>query len=190
MSLSAERAVPGKGFRTREVVVNFDISQLKTPFLLRCGAILIDYITLISVPVISILLARFGGADGAKLLNSEINNAGWLITFLLGLTNLVILPLFTGQSIGKIFTGLRVVRMDGTNPTLRSLVLRHLVGYPLTILTFALGFIIAAFNKDGRSLHDLIAGTVVVFGRRRVERKSLKLKKDESKDVRKGRPKR
>ena len=184
----AKRVVPAQIIKTEKVVVDFDANRLKAPFLLRCGALLIDYILLISIPVVSILLARFAGEDGAKLLNHEINNTGWLITILLGLTNFVIFPMFTGQSIGKMLTGLRVVRRDGTNPTFGALFLRHIIGYPLTILTGGIGFIIAAFNQKGRSLHDFIAGTVVVYGRRRVEEKllsqeSLKVKKLKSEKV-------
>ncbi len=184
----AKRVVPAQIIKTEKVVVDFDANRLKAPFLLRCGALLIDYILLISIPVVSILLARFAGEDGAKLLNHEINNTGWLITILLGLTNFVIFPMFTGQSIGKMLTGLRVVRRDGTNPTFGALFLRHIIGYPLTILTGGIGFLIAAFNQKGRSLHDFISGTVVVYGRRRVEEKllsqeNLKVKKFKSEKV-------
>lgn len=168
-----ERPAPTQRIKTEKVIVDFDADRLKAPFLLRCGALLIDYILLISIPVISILLARFSGEDGAKLINSEINNTGWLIMILLGLTNFVILPMFTGQSVGKMLTGLRVVQVDGTNPTFGKLFLRHIVGYFLTFLTGGIGLLIAAFNQNGRSLHDYIAGTVVVYGRRRVEQKLI-----------------
>ncbi len=163
------RPVPAQRIKAEKVVVEFDAKRLHAPFLLRCGALLIDYIILIIIPVVSILLARMSGEDGAKLLNSEINSTGWLITILLGITNFVILPLFTGQSVGKMLTGLRVVKADGTNPTFKNLFLRHFVGYPLTFLSGGLGFLIASFNEKGRSLNDFIAGTVVVYGRRRVE---------------------
>jgi uncharacterized RDD family membrane protein YckC len=173
-----KRTVPSPRIKAENVVVDFDADRLKAPFLLRCGALLIDYILLISIPVISLLLARFTGEDGAKLLTSELNNTGWLIMILLGLTNFIILPMFTGQSIGKMLTGLRVVKIDGTNPTFGALFLRHIVGYPLTVITGGIGFLISAFNEKGRSLNDIIAGTVVVYGRRRVEEKLLSEKID------------
>lgn len=183
MSSRAERAVPAKRIKTKQVVVNFDVEHLKTPFQLRCGALLIDYILLIAIPVISILLARFKGDDGANLLNGEISNTGWLITVLLGLTNFVIFPLFTGQSIGKMLTGLRIVQKDGTYPSLGDLLIRHLIGYPLTILTLGLGFLMTVFNQHGRALHDYLAGTVVVYGRRRIEKKSLDPKNISEKEL-------
>ncbi|MCW5958534.1 MAG: RDD family protein [Pyrinomonadaceae bacterium] len=171
------KSLPARRIKPEKVVMEFDPERLKAPFLLRCGALLIDYVLIISVPVVGILLARLTGEDGAKLLNSEINNTSWLIAILLGVTNFVILPMFTGQSVGKMLTGLRVVSTDGTIPTFWKLFLRHFVGYPLTVLTGGLGFLISAFNENGRSLNDLIGGTVVVYGRRRVEEKLLSGKK-------------
>ncbi|MGI8640089.1 MAG: RDD family protein [Pyrinomonadaceae bacterium] len=169
MSARAERVVPAKRIRTEQVVVNFDAERLKAPFSLRCGAILIDYILLVSVPVSSLIIARLMGIEPAKLLNSEISNAGWLITILLILTNFVILPLFSGQSIGKMLTGLRIVKIDGNAPSFTALLVRHLIGYPLSFLIFGLGFLLPVLNQKGRALHDVLAGTVVVYGRRRAK---------------------
>lgn len=173
MSARIERAVPAKALRPEPIIVDFDAEKLKAPFLLRCGAILIDYILLVSVPVISLLFGRFSEYDGAKLLNSEASNIGWLIVTLLVLTNFVILPLFSGQTIGKILTGLKIVKADGNAASFSRLLVRHLVGYPLTVLTFGIGFMLAVVNQKGRSLHDFLAGTVVVYGRRRTEKKEL-----------------
>jgi uncharacterized RDD family membrane protein YckC len=169
MSARVERVVPAKRIRTEQIVVNFDAERLKAPFSLRCGAILIDYILLVAVPVSSLIIGRLMGIEPAKLLNSEVSNAGWLITILLILTNFVILPLFSGQSIGKMLTGLRIVKTDGNTPSLPALLLRHLIGYPLSFLIFGLGFLLPVFNQKGRALHDFLAGTVVVYGQRRAE---------------------
>ena len=168
MSARLEKTVPLSRGKTEEVVVDFDAEKLKAPFLLRCGALLIDYIFLVTIPVISLLIGRLMGNDGVKLLNSELSNAGWLIAVLLGLTNFIIFPMFAGQSIGKMLTGLRVVKSDGGIPTFKNLLLRHLVGYPITICSGGLGFIVATFNSKGRALHDFIAGTEVIYGQRRV----------------------
>ncbi|HLM61821.1 MAG TPA: RDD family protein [Pyrinomonadaceae bacterium] len=168
MSSRIERsAVPAKAIRTEQVIVDFDAERLKAPFLLRCGALLIDYILLVSVPVVSLLFGRYFEYDGAKLLNSEISNAGWLILILLVLTNFVIFPMFSGQTIGKILTGLKIVNIDGNAASFSRLLIRHLIGYPLTVITFGLGFLFSVLNQNGRALHDFLAGTIVVYGRRR-----------------------
>ncbi|MGI8555700.1 MAG: RDD family protein, partial [Pyrinomonadaceae bacterium] len=96
-------------------------------------------------------------------------NAGWLIAFLIVLTNFFIFPMISGQTIGKMLTGLRVVKTDGTNPSIGTLLIRHLIGYPLTILTFGLGFLLSALNSKGRALDDFLAGTVVIYGQRRAK---------------------
>lgn len=179
---TAKRAVPVKRIKTQKVVVNFDVKRFHAPFLLRCGALLIDYILLALIPVVSILIARYSGLDGARLLNGNISNTGWLITVLVGATNFFILPMFSGQSIGKMLTGLKVVNSDGTLPSFGGLFLRHLIGYPVTILTLGLGFIYSVFNENGRALHDFIAGTVVVYGKSRIEKKVAEKKKSSKPD--------
>jgi uncharacterized RDD family membrane protein YckC len=180
MSARVERTFPAKTVKSEPVVVNFDAERLKAPFLLRCGAILIDYIILVAVPVMSLLLGRYFAYDGAKLLNNEISNTGWLITVLIALTDFVILPLIVGQSVGKMLTGLRVVKYDGSAATLKSLCLRHLIGYPLTVLTLGIGFFLSVFSSRGRALHDFIAGTVVIYGQKEVVKKDFDSTESES----------
>lgn len=171
MSARIERAVPARAEKPEQVIVDFDVERLKAPFLLRCGALLIDYILLVSVPVISLLLGRFQEYDGTKLLNSEASNAGWLILILLIITNFVIFPLFSGQTVGKILTGLRIVKSDGSPASFSRLLVRHLIGYPITALTLGIGFLLAVLTANGRALHDYLAGTIVVYGRSRQEKR-------------------
>ncbi|MBX7174352.1 MAG: RDD family protein [Pyrinomonadaceae bacterium] len=169
MSAKIERTAPINKSKNQEVVVGFDPELLKAPFSLRCGALIIDYIFLVSIPVITILVGRSMGFDGAKLLNSEISNAGWLITILLGITNFMIFPLFAGQSLGKMLTGLRVVKANGEIPSFKNLIMRHFVGYPLTLITGGLGFLFSIVNSRGRALHDYIAGTEVIYGQKKTK---------------------
>lgn len=162
---------PVRPVPTRQVIVNFDPERFKAPLLLRAGALLIDYILLILFPVGGLLLARFMGLDGQKLLNSELNNMGWLIMILLGVTNFVIFPMFSGQSIGKMLTGLRIVKIDGTGASFSRVLMRNVVGYLLTVMTFGVGLLIAIISSSGRALHDYLSGTMVVYGRRKIEKK-------------------
>lgn len=169
MSAKAEQIAPVKTAKPEERVVDFEPEQLKAPFLLRCGALLIDYILFIGVPVISLLLGRLFGTDGNKLLNGQLSNAGWLIAFLVLLTNFVIFPMISGQSIGKMLTGLRVVKADGSNASIAALLIRQLIGYPLTLLTGGLGFMLSVINAKGRALDDFISGTMVIYGQRKIK---------------------
>lgn len=170
MSAKAEKIIPAKKLNTQEVVVGFDAEKLKAPIILRCGALLIDYILLVSIPVLSLLLGRIMGDDGAKLLTNEISNAGWLITILLAITNFILFPMFSGQTIGKMLTGLKITTPEGKSPSILSLFLRHFIGYPLTLITGGIGFFISVFNTKGRTLHDLISGTMVVYGQQTVKK--------------------
>jgi uncharacterized RDD family membrane protein YckC len=53
-------------------------------------------------------------------------------------------------------------------PSFKNQLLRHLIGYPLTILTVGLGFLFSIFNARGRALHDYLAGTTVIYGQRKI----------------------
>jgi uncharacterized RDD family membrane protein YckC len=151
-------------------VVGFDAERFHAPFALRCGARLIDYLILVAAPAITFLSVSSRGLSGVKLWRDSSLSVGWLVAFLILITNFIILPVVSGRTVGKFVTGLSVVATDGSNPTFVSAIIRHLVGYPLTLLTGGLGFAFAAFNKNGRALHDLLAGTIVVQASRRIQR--------------------
>lgn len=131
------------------------------PFALRCGALLIDYIVLAAIVATSTLIARTLGG-GARLAGNSTETLGLIVTVLVGIANFGVLAGLWGRTIGKWATGLRIVRTDGRPPGLGHIALRHFVGYPLSILTLGLGFLAATLNSRGRTLHDLIADTLVV----------------------------
>lgn len=137
------------------------MERFRAPFSLRCGAFLIDYIVLASIVAFSTLIARFFGG-GARLAGGTVETAGVLVALGVTVLNFVLLTAWRGQTIGKWATGLRIEKMDGRDLSVVRALLRHLIGYPLSFLTFGLGFLVAAFNAHGRALHDLVAGTVVV----------------------------
>jgi uncharacterized RDD family membrane protein YckC len=58
--------------------------------------------------------------------------------------------------------GVRVVRADGAAAEPRRGVVRALV-FPLSFLLFGLGFLGILVQRERRALHDLIAGTAVVY---------------------------
>lgn len=154
--------------RNTEVVVDFKAEQVKAPFFLRCGALLTDYIVFISIPVIGLLLGRYMGNDGAKLIAGSLNDTGWLIAVLLGFTNFIVLPIFTGQTIGKMLAGLRIVRIDGGPVSTASIIFRQTLGYILTIATLGIGFLFSVISRKGRALHDYISGTIVIYADRQI----------------------
>ncbi len=66
------------------------------------------------------------------------------------------------RTLGMYLLGLRVVRAEGTEITAGQGVLRALV-FPLSFLLLGLGFLGILVQHERRALHDLIAGTAVVY---------------------------
>ena len=156
-----------KNFVRTERVVGFNPESVKAPVVLRCAAFLIDYVILVVFPILALMIGRLFGNDGSKLLNSEISSLGWGLALLVGLANLVLLPLYSGQSLGKTLTGLRIVTYDGTTPSIGALLLRHTLGYIASALPAGAGFLMAFAGSSGRALHDRMAKTHVIFARRK-----------------------
>ena len=68
----------------------------------------------------------------------------------------------SGRTFGMAVLGVRVVRADGMRAEPRRGVVRALV-FPLSFLLFGLGFLGILVQRERRALHDLIAGTAVVY---------------------------
>src|SRR5262249_6540148 len=147
----------------REVIVEFAPEELRAPFALRCGAFLIDYILILAVPVLGLVFDMSSGSSPGKV----SNDTTWLIAFLLGVSDLIIFPALSGQTLGMMICGLRIIRSNGNDASAARIVLRNTVGYLLTVLTAGIGFLIAALSPKGRALHDFVSGTMVIYGRKR-----------------------
>ena len=135
--------------------------RLRVPFPLRCGALLIDYIALVSIVVLGTLIARMLGG-GARAAGSSAETAGILLAVFVAILNLGVIPGLTGYTLGKWATGLRIERSDEGHIGIGRALLRHFVGYPLSFALLGIGFLMAAVTVHGRGLHDMIAGTIVV----------------------------
>jgi len=66
-----------------------------------------------------------------------------------------------GRTLGKLFLGVRVVGSGG-GPIGYLHALGRQAAWWLSVLLFGAGFAVAAFRRDHRALHDLLAGTRVV----------------------------
>lgn len=135
--------------------------RYRAPFSLRCGALLIDYILIVIVVAISTVWARLLGG-GARFAGGTTETVGLLVALAVAALNFVALASLRGQTLGKWATGLRIERADGSPVGIARILLRHVLGYPLSLLILGLGFLFAAFDSQGRALHDLLAGTLVV----------------------------
>jgi len=68
----------------------------------------------------------------------------------------------SGRTLGMAVLGVRVVRADGAVAEPRRGVIRSLV-FPLSFLLLGLGFLGILVQRERRALHDLIAGTAVIY---------------------------
>jgi uncharacterized RDD family membrane protein YckC len=130
----------------------------------RLLAALIDFALLaaINLAVVYLTLALSGlSAEERGLLPVlpiatffAILDGGYLVAFIAA----------SGQTIGKMVTGVRVVRTDGRRVDIAGAVVRA-AGCGLSLLTAGLGYLPAFVTADGRALHDRLAGTRVVSAR-------------------------
>lgn len=71
-----------------------------------------------------------------------------------------------GKTPGKKIMGIRIVTYQGRQEFgYGKAFLRYLLGYTVSALLLGLGFVLVAFQKEKRGVHDFIAGTCVIYDR-------------------------
>jgi uncharacterized RDD family membrane protein YckC len=121
--------------------------------------------------------ATIGGLDIlagiviGRSLDTDRGGTGWVIALVVWGFLYVFLGLaIAGRTPGKGIVGLRVVMSDGSTLSIGRAFLRTLL-LPVSAAILGLGLIGILFHKEHRALHDLGAGTAVVYdwGRRIAE---------------------
>jgi uncharacterized RDD family membrane protein YckC len=91
------------------------------------------------------------------------SGVGWFAVFVLWLFLYHWVGLATvGKTIGKAVVGLRVVARDGAILSGRRAAIR-VIALPISLAMFGLGGIGALIGRERRTLHDVIAGSAVVY---------------------------
>lgn len=67
-------------------------------------------------------------------------------------------------TLGKHLMGIQVVDLSGRRISLRAAVIRNFLKIVSSALLF-LGFVVALFTKRKQTLHDMLADTIVIYGR-------------------------
>jgi uncharacterized RDD family membrane protein YckC len=88
-----------------------------------------------------------------------------VLTVVLVVLNFVVMAGNGGQTAGMRILGIFIVRVDGTPFTMKQAALRHLVGYPLSTISFFLGFLWMLWDPRQQGWHDKIARTIVVMSK-------------------------
>jgi uncharacterized RDD family membrane protein YckC len=140
----------------------------------RLGAQLLDGLValvpaapmIVGAIMVAVSMKNGGGATPSPLALGLIGVGG------LGLLALVIFQIYrvstTGQTLGKKWVGVRIVKLDGSPVTFTTVFLLRgfvpgLIGaVPYVGAVFSLVNILFIFREDRRCIHDLIAGTRVV----------------------------
>jgi uncharacterized RDD family membrane protein YckC len=139
-------------------------SSEQAGFGLRYGAWMFDVlITLIAIMgfTFAVTAASRRSVVGS---NTDLSIVAGL-TLVLIVLNFVVMAGIGGQTAGMRILGIFIVRVDGTPFTMKQAALRHLVGYPLSTLSFFLGFLWMLWDPRQQGWHDKLARTIVVMSR-------------------------
>lgn len=137
-------------------------------FWIRLVAALID----VSI-IITLALTMAGALPGVSVsdylsnfspdLDAEITTPIWFDVLDVALNAMysVVFVSIWAATTGKLLLGLRILRPDGSKVGFGRALARWLC-YFLSLITLGIGFLMIAFRKDKRGLHDLICDTMVV----------------------------
>lgn len=138
-------------------------------FWLRFVSYIIDALV-VGVPMqiinVVVISAAGAGADAVGSSSGQVAFSGVqmmlnLLNLVVGLTYFVAMEVKKGGTLGKLALGLRVVDVNGMYLTPGRSIGRYFAKI-LSGCILAIGFIIAGFDPQKRSLHDKLAGTYVI----------------------------
>jgi uncharacterized RDD family membrane protein YckC len=137
--------------------------EAETPSLnARCSAFLLDYILTLFPLAVTLVLAFY---VKRRLMEPEVAGFFQYVGYALMITviffNWVYSYVQYGQSFGKRFIGLRVVRADGQPLDYQTALIRLLV-YLISVLSAGTFFLWMLWDRKQRGLHDIIAKTLVI----------------------------
>jgi uncharacterized RDD family membrane protein YckC len=130
----------------------------------RATAFVIDVVVIVGAfavgsSVVERILSLFLGRD-ISLANSQFVST---VAFVVWAVFALAYPLaVAGRTLGMTVLGLRAVRPDGSDLG-AGRALARVVAFPLSFLVCGVGFLLIALRRDHRALHDLIAGSAVVY---------------------------
>ncbi len=140
---------------TQNVAIDYEIASLGE----RILAYLVDLLVFVAYGITWLIII-----DGVKDTISFTDVLFWVIALPLFFYDLLCEVIFNGQSFGKKVMKIKVVKLDGSQPTFGSYLLRWLLrliegGY---LCYGAVAMIVFVVNGKGQRLGDLAAGTTVI----------------------------
>ena len=129
-------------------------------FWIRVASSLIDMIIIVPINLLIMFMLT-----GAMLETHQVGSGQSLAKFLQYATGFLYTTLMIwkyGGTLGLIACGLRIVNPDGSNISYAKSVGRYFASI-LSGIIFGIGFIMVAFDREKRALHDIICGTRVIY---------------------------
>ena len=146
----------------QNVSLEYEIASLGD----RIVATIIDYVILIAWAILCAMLLVIPVVSGSIVSKSNFGPLTILVAFLayapLIFYSLVCEVFFNGQSIGKKSQNIRVMRLNGTVPSIGDYLLRWLLRIIDLQMAGLVAIISIAASKRGQRLGDMAAGTTVV----------------------------
>jgi len=140
---------------TQNVVINYELAPLRDRFV----ALLIDIVVILALHILLSFVADYL-FDRGELLQTIITYFG-LLAFLFYTLCMEIFN--NGQTLGKVASGTKVLKADGSEPSLSDYMIRVLFHMIDFLLSFGvLGAIFIATSDKRQRLGDRAANTVVV----------------------------
>lgn len=148
-----------------ETAQNITIEQNVAHITTRIGSFLLDLLIIISYSILISFLMSW--------LDIELGMQQWAISLILTLPimfySLIFEILLNGQTPGKWANKIRVVKLDGSKPTLGSYLLRWLIRIiDILLATGSVAVLTILLNGKGQRLGDIAGGTTVISEKKRV----------------------
>ena len=166
-----DEAQPQQSQSTSDYAPQYDISENSQDgrpagFWIRLIAFVVDNVILF---VLALVIASGLGISVADWWTETTTSEAlcyfgafdW-INLALGVTYFSVLVAAWSTTLGKLLFGLTVVRNDGSKIGIGRAFVRYLL-YTISLFIFGIGFLMIAFRRDKRGLHDLICDTKVVY---------------------------
>lgn len=112
----------------------------------------------------NILAAMSGNVDKAITNMPQIDRTWDIINLIILITvSMIFWKKSKGATPGKKFANIKVVDAKSFGPISNKQAITRSFGYIVSTLTFLIGFLLVLFREDKRGLHDLLAGTAVIY---------------------------
>ena len=148
-----------EGYSGQTVAYTPPVNVSYAGFWVRVVSSFIDFF-LLSLPVM-LVMSLLLGADW--VVQDEHTFSDFVYQVIVAVITVYLWVNWSGYTPGKKIMGIKVVTVDNYAEVGYGKAILRYFGYFVSVITLGLGFIIVAFRQDKRGLHDLIAGTYVIY---------------------------